>query len=46
MVGYRTDDGREWFHILRQMRNAVGSGLLETMRGPFEGRNAAGREIA
>ena len=28
-VGYRTKDGREWFHILRQMRNTVGSGLLE-----------------
>lgn len=31
-VGYRTKDGREWFHILRQMRNTVGSGLFETMR--------------
>ena len=28
-VGYRTRDGREWFHILRQMRNQPGSGLLE-----------------
>ena len=28
-VGYRTRDGREWFYILRQMRNQVGSGLLE-----------------
>lgn len=42
MVGYRTDDGREWFHILRQMRNQPGSGLLETMRGPYAGHNAAG----
>lgn len=41
-VGYRTDDGREWFHILRQMRNQPGSGLLETMRGPYAGHNAAG----
>jgi len=31
-VGYRTDDGREWFHILRQMRNTPGSGLFENMR--------------
>lgn len=29
MVGYKTKDGREWFHILRQMRNTPGSGLLE-----------------
>lgn len=31
-VGYRTEDGREWFHILRQMRNAQDSGLLENLR--------------
>jgi len=31
-VGYRTQDGREWFHILRQMRNTPGSGLFENMR--------------
>lgn len=31
-VGYRTKDGREWFHILRQMRNKPGSGLLENLR--------------
>jgi hypothetical protein len=31
-VGYRTRDGREWFHILRQMRNEAGSGLLENLR--------------
>lgn len=31
LVGYRTRDGREWFHILRQMRNQVGSGLFENM---------------
>jgi hypothetical protein len=31
MVGYRTRDGREWFHVLRQMRNTVGSGLLENL---------------
>lgn len=30
-VGYRTQDGREWFHILRQMRNTPGSGLLENL---------------
>lgn len=30
-VGYRTRDGREWFHILRQMRNTRGSGLLENL---------------
>jgi hypothetical protein len=30
-VGYRTRDGREWFHILRQMRNMRGSGLLENL---------------
>src|SRR5262245_26549450 len=28
-VGYRTRDGREWFPIMRQMRNEVGSGMLE-----------------
>lgn len=28
-VGYKTKDGREWFHILRQMRNQSGSGLFE-----------------
>lgn len=32
-VGYRTTDGREWFHVLRQMRNTPGSGLFETMKG-------------
>src|SRR5262245_40225440 len=31
-VGYRTQDGREWFHILRQMRNTKGSGLFEAMQ--------------
>lgn len=31
-VGYRTPDGREWFHVLRQMRNTPGSGLFETMK--------------
>ena len=31
-IGYRTRDGREWFHILRQMRNAASSGLLENLR--------------
>jgi len=41
-VGYRTKDGREWFHILRQMRNQPGSGLLETMRGMFDGHSASG----
>jgi len=30
-VGYKTRDGREWFHILRQMRNTPGSGLLENL---------------
>jgi hypothetical protein len=30
-VGYQTRDGREWFHILRQMRNTRGSGLLENI---------------
>ena len=30
-VGYRTRDGREWFYILRQMRNQVGSGLFENL---------------
>lgn len=32
-VGYRTKDGREWFYVLRQMRNTVGSGLFENLRG-------------
>lgn len=31
-VGYRTRDGREWFYVLRQMRNTVGSGLFENMK--------------
>ena len=31
-VGYQTKDGREWFHILRQMRNTPGSGLFEGLR--------------
>jgi hypothetical protein len=31
-VGYKTKDGREWFHIMRQMRNKPGSGLLENLR--------------
>jgi hypothetical protein len=30
-VGYKTDDGREWFHILRQMRNAPG-GLIDALK--------------
>lgn len=30
-VGYRTRDGREWFFVLRQMRNTAGSGLLENL---------------
>lgn len=30
-VGYTTRDGRDWFHILRQMRNEVGSGLFENL---------------
>lgn len=30
-VGYKTRDGREWFYILRQMRNQVGSGLFENL---------------
>lgn len=30
-VGYKTKDGREWFYILRQMRNRVGSGLFENL---------------
>lgn len=29
----RTLDGREWFHVLRQMRNTPGSGLFENLRG-------------
>jgi hypothetical protein len=32
-VGYRTRDGREWFPILRQMRNRLNSGLFENLRG-------------
>jgi hypothetical protein len=31
-VGYKTKDGREWFHIMRQMRNQPGSGLLEGLQ--------------
>lgn len=33
-IGYKTRDGtdREWFHILRQMRNQPGSGLLENLK--------------
>ena len=31
-VGYKTRDGRDWFHILRQMRNRPRSGLLENLR--------------
>jgi hypothetical protein len=35
IVGYKTRDGREWFHILRQMRNTRDSGLFEYLRkGP------------
>lgn len=34
-VGYRTRDGREWFHILRQMRNQRGSGLFENLPGRY-----------
>jgi hypothetical protein len=30
-VGYKTRDGREWFPMLRQMRNTRGSGLLENL---------------
>lgn len=30
-VGYKTKDGREWFYILRQMRNQPSSGLLENL---------------
>ena len=30
-VGYRTSDGREWFYVLRQMRNKVGSGIFENL---------------
>jgi hypothetical protein len=44
-VGYKTSDGVEWFYILRQMRNRVGSGLLETMRGPYDGFNASGEAL-
>jgi hypothetical protein len=36
-VGYRTKDDREWFHILRQMRNQVGSGLFENLGGDSSG---------
>lgn len=36
LVGYRTRDGREWFHILRQMRNTVGSGLFENMEPKYQ----------
>lgn len=28
-VGYKTLDGREWLPAFRQMRNVVGSGLME-----------------
>ena len=28
-VGYRSKDGREWFHVLRQMRNAREGGLFD-----------------
>ena len=31
-VGYRTKDDREWFYVLRQMRNTPGSGLFENLR--------------
>ena len=31
-VGYRTKDGREWFHVLRQMRNTREGGLFEALR--------------
>lgn len=31
-VGYKTQDGREWFPILRQMRNTRDGGLFENMR--------------
>lgn len=31
-VGYKTKDGREWFHILRQMRNTREGGLFEYLR--------------
>lgn len=36
LVGYRTRDGREWFYILRQMRNTVGSGLFENMEPRYQ----------
>ena len=31
-VGYKTSTGREWFPVLRQMRNMPGSGLLENLQ--------------
>ena len=31
-VGYKTRDGREYFHILRQMRNRREGGLFEYLR--------------
>jgi hypothetical protein len=31
-VGYNTRDGREWFYVLRQMRNTPGSGLFENLK--------------
>lgn len=31
-IGYRTDDGREWLPVLRQMRNAQDSRLLDGLR--------------
>jgi hypothetical protein len=35
-VGYKTTDGREWFHILRQMRNEsdLFHDLLYAAKGP------------
>lgn len=33
VVGYQTTDGREWFHILRQMRNRS-KGFGEVLWGP------------
>ena len=32
MVGYKTSDGREWFPILRQMRNKRECGLFDYLR--------------
>lgn len=32
LVGYKTTYGREWFPILRQMRNQKGSGLFENLQ--------------